>query len=124
MKPTIKKKAVTSYIYEVTDCEGHQWTYDDLYEAENYFEAELQNFSIVKQLKKKGVTLMALKKRRWACGDMPSFIGFNGVPYSSAALNSKTGKVWLCSHPLEDCNYFISCPVSSSVNAPIKDALK
>ena len=124
MKPTIKKKAVTSYIYEVTDCQGYKITYEDLYEAEYFFKAELQSFNIVKQLKKKGVTLIALKKRRWACGDMPSFIGFNGVPYSSAYLNPKTGYVWPHLHPLEDCNYFISCPVSSRVYAPIKDALK
>lgn len=124
MKPTIKKVPVTSYIYEVTDCEGYKRTYDEQYEAEDHFEAELQSFNIAKQLKKKGVTLLALKERRLACGNMPSLIGFNGVPYSSAYLCPKTGYVWPHLHPLEEYDYFISCPVRSRVNAPIKDALK
>jgi len=125
MKPTIKKKVVTSYVYEVTDCEGYKHTYDEQYEAEGHFEAELKSFNIVKQLKKKGVTLIALKKSRWACGDIPSLIGFNGVPYSSARLDPITHRVWPHMHPLEDYDYLMPCPVGSRISAsPIKGVLK
>ena len=124
MKPIIKKVAVTSYIYEVTDCSGEVHSYEDKLEAKDVLEGELKDFAVVKQLKKKGVTLLALKESRWACGDVPSLVGFNGVPYSSAYLCLKTGYVWPRLHPLEEYDWLVSCPVRSRINAPIKDALK
>lgn len=102
MKPTIKKVAVTSYIYEVTDCYGYTYSYKNTRDAKIHFEGELKDFAVIKQLKKKGITLLALKKSRWHCGDAPCLIGFNGVPYSEAALDPIKGRVMLHMHPLDE----------------------
>lgn len=102
MKPIIKKKVVTSYIYEVTDCYGNTRSYENALDAIGSFECELKDFNVIKQLKKKGVTLLALKKSRWHCGDVPCLVGFNGVPYSEASIFPESGRVGLHMHPLDE----------------------
>ena len=120
MKPTIKKVAVTSYIYEVTDCEGIKSIYEDEFDAQCAHEGDLRNFTVINKIRRKGVTVLYPK-----VGGPNALIGYNGVPYTAAWFSPEDGnRIWASMHPLEDCNWMSISSIRCDVRGKLKEAMK